>query len=545
MTTTEPGAAGTELPSPPVGPGLTGPVQPSQAGVPDKDNTQRPLVQSDRNEIYGSFLVSDSEFAIPVSSVQEVVNQPDDISAMPLSPPYLLGLINLRGKIVPIVDLRILLDFPDVGKVEQRKIAIIEHGEHCIGLVVDRTGEVLSGAGAARVEFRSNDGGMRDLVIQGVLKLDGGKRLVQILDPFELLGLDKLPRTQCRIEAQKVENARGKRRSCISFQTGHTTCALDLRYVKEVRVLPGVDQSIFAHGNIIGTIELRGTILPVVDFRGFMGDKATFRLGRTEPSERKLLVIETPGGPAGLMVYSIDSILTYFENEVLPFAKLALPRSDFVKGCILDQDQNIIMMLDQTHLMNEPTLVTAARSCQEVYPPEVARTEKVQTGVGSARRTFIRFTFENSFALDTSLVSEVINRPQDILEPPYSLSFVEGIINLRGELFTLINPRLLYGLPPKDGAEQKVLVFKYEDQKYGILVDSVDEIIMTTESSVSPVKAANRHNAGRRVAEDVSGCLQHVTASGTLNSILILDAGALVERCMKQADIGDVSQPDG
>lgn len=491
-----------------------------------------------RNEIYGSFLIDDSEFAIPVSAVQEVINQPVSISPMPLSPSFMLGLINLRGKIVPIVDLRILLEFPESERSEDCKIAIIEHGEHCIGLRVDKTGEVLSGHGAARVDFRNADGGIKDLVIEGVLKLNNGERLVQVLNPYELLKLEKVPRSNSVYDKKAIESDRGKRRSCISFQTGHTTCALDLRFVKEVRVMPDVDQSIFANGNVIGTTNLRGVILPVVDFRGFMGDTAKFNLGRTEPKERRLLIIETSEGPIGLMVFSIDSILTYFENEVLPFARLALARSDFVSGCIMDKQSKIIMMLDHEALMTEPGLVSIAKSCQEIYCPAEETTEEKTVESSQTRRTFIRFTFENSFALDTSMVSEVINRPKEILEPPYSLSFVEGIINLRGELFTLINPRLLYGLPPKTCTDQKVLVFKHNQQKYGILVDSVDEIIMTTESSVSEVQALNSHNTSRRVAEDVSGCLQHTTSDGSLNSILIMDASALIERCVKSVDLG-------
>ena len=52
-----------------------------------------------RADIYGSFMIADGEFAIPVSAVQEVVNEPPDISTMPLAPPFMLGLFNLRGQI--------------------------------------------------------------------------------------------------------------------------------------------------------------------------------------------------------------------------------------------------------------------------------------------------------------------------------------------------------------------------------------------------------------------------------------------------------------
>ncbi|OBY26662.1 chemotaxis protein CheW [Leisingera sp. JC1] len=484
---------------------------------------------------YGSFLIDDSEFAIPVSSLQEIVNEPEDISPVPLAPSFMLGLFNLRGMIVPVIDLRSLLEFPAAGSATARKVAIIEHGEHCIGLLFDRTGEVLNGKGVARVDFRPNGDGIKDVVIDGVLKFDGGERLVQILDPHELLNLEKLPRADNEASKESVKLNRGKKLACVSFQTGHTTCAIDLRFVKEVRTVPELEQSLLTGGNVIGTANMRGVILPVIDFRGFMGDDAQFKLGATTPKERRMLVIDTLEGPVGLMVFSIDSILPFFEDEVLPFAKLALPRGDLVNGCLLDKNNQIVMMLDPEKLLKEPSFLAAAKACQEVFPPETAEGEAEEQEARSARRTFIKFTFEKRFALDTAHVSEVINRPKDLLEPPFSLEFVEGILNLRGELITLFNPRVLYGLPPASSRDQKVLIFRHGTQKFGILVDSVDEIIISTENRVAELKPLDQQNTSKNIAEDVSGCLQHKTADGRHESILILDTTALVERCFQAA----------
>ncbi|KIC30493.1 chemotaxis protein CheW [Leisingera sp. ANG-S5] len=507
------------------------------SSVPQKEPAQPHNVRAKRGkpDKYGSFLIDDSEFAISVSALQEIVNEPDEISPVPLAPSYMLGLFNLRGMIVPVIDLRSLLEFPAIERALSRKVAIVEHGEHCIGLLFDRTGEVLNGKGVARVDFRPNCDGIKDVVIDGVLKFNDGERLVQVLDPHELLNLEKLPRADNGPGQETVKLSRGKKLACVSFQTGHTTCAIDLRFVKEVRTVPKLEQSLLAGGNVIGTANLRGVILPVIDFRGFMGDSAKFVLGATIPKERRMLIIDTAEGPVGLMVFSIDSILPYFEDEVLPFAKLALPRGDLVNGCLLDKNNQIVMMLDPAKLLQEPSFVAAAKACQEIFPPEKSEEEAAELEARAARRTFIKFTFEKRFALDTSEVSEVINRPLDLLEPPFSLSFVEGILNLRGELITLFNPRVLYGLPPGSGRDQKVLIFKHDAQKFGILVDTVDEIIITTENRVAELKPLDQQNTSKSIAEDVSGCLQHKTPDGRFESILILDTNALVDRCFKAA----------
>ncbi len=516
----------------------TAPQRDDTKSVDQPDVSRAQVVQKRvaTDEIYGSFLIGESEFAIPVSAVQEVVNEPGHISPVPLAPPFMLGLFNLRGQIIPIVDLRILLDFSDQEHVSARKVAIIEYGDLCIGLVFDRTGEVLSGNQAARVNFKPKEDGPRDVVIKGVLKFEQGNRLVQLLDPYELLNLDRVPRARKSSDQAVVKSAKGKRRNCISFQTGHTTCAIDLRYVKEIREMPKVDQSLFASGNVIGTTNLRGVILPVVDFRAFLGDGAVFRLGETIPKERKMVVLETTDGLIGLMVFSIDSILPYFRDDVLPFAKLALPRGDYVGGCLINDEGKIVMMLDQGKLRSDRELVEIAKACQEIYPGDARANSHDSTRVVATRRTYIRFTFEKKFALDTNCVSEVINRPEQLLEPPFSLEFVEGIINLRGELITLFNPRLLYGMPPKKVEEQKVLIFRHEDSKYGILVDSVDEIIMTSVDSVAELQPMDRQENGQRIIDDVAGCLNHSSADKKSVSVLVLDSSAVVKRCMDAMD---------
>lgn len=490
------------------------------------------------SHIFGSFWIDESEFALPVGAIREVVNEPSVISAVPLAPPLLKGLFNLRGMIIPVIDLRTLLEFPEKpdhdSPEDQRKVAIIENGDKCVGILFDRAGEVLNEPGSARVNFRAGDEGIKDVVIDGVLKLDNGDRMVQILDPYEMLRIERVPQAEATELAKSQKGDLGKRLSCVAFQLGHTYCAIDLRYVQEVRDMPPVDKSLIAHGYIIGTSNLRGQIIPVIDFRSFMGDEPAFKLGGDALSKRKMLVMKSEGGVIGLMVFSIDSILPFFESDILPFAKLALPRGNIVKGCLVSEKEHLIMLLDHDRLRSDPGLTEAALICQEVHTTGTADTaEVVETKRIIERRTFILFSISSCFAMDTCSVSEVINKPDALLEPPYALEYVEGIINLRGELITLINLRLLYGLDPFEGEEQKVLIFRHNSQKYAILVDSVDEIVMTTAEHVSADKKTGFNEALRSASDDVSGVL-HVPRDDDSNLlVMIMDVEALVARCLK------------
>ena len=360
--------------------------------------------------------------------------------------------------------------------------------------------------------------------------------MVHLLDPYEMLRIKRVPKAEAATGGRQQEGDLGKRHNCISFQLGHTTCAIDLRYVQEVRDMPEVNKSLLAHGFVIGTTNLRGTIIPIIDFRSFIGNEEPVKIGQTSLSGRKLLIMRTEGGLIGLMVFSIDSILPYFDSDVLPFAKLALPRGNIVKGCLTQKDEHLVMLLDHQKLMSEPSLVEPARTCQEVHElGDDSETQQVSQAETQERKTFIVFTVSNHFAMDTCMVSEVITMPSDLLDPPYTLEFVEGILNLRGELITLINLRQLYGYGTIDSDDQKVLIFMHSNQKYGIVVDTVDEIVMTTANKIKPLGAADTPKSIKFAAEDVSGILHLGKEGDDGNSVVVMDPAAVVARCVQDS----------
>lgn len=487
--------------------------------------------EPDQPTVFGSFWIDSTEFALPVTVIQEMVGEPDKFAPVPLSPPHVVGVFNLRDTIIPVVDLRILLGFPECPEPGARKIAVIENGAHCLGLLFDDAGGVLHSEGATRVDFDVNYDGEKDVVVEGLLKFDGGKRMVQILDPYELLSIPRLPRVAKKKAGQKSHL--GQRTNCISFQLGHTRCALDLRYVQEIMDVPDVQKSPLSHGHILGNIELRGHTLPIVDFRGMLGNEPPHQFSQEALRSRKLVILNLDAGLIGLLVYSIDSIMTYFESDVMEFASLTLPRNDIVAGCLINDAHEIVILLDHHKLLRDPALANAARSCREVYPPAEQQTEREDTHATSGRTTFILFTVAMPLAFDISCVSEIINLPDKLLQPPYAFDFVDGILNLRGELITLINPRKLYKLPAAEQTGTKVLIFQVDSKKYGMVVDSVDEIVSINTKALLDVPAIVKKGVKRVVCEDVEGCVSVPSRGVEAEPVLVMNVGALISRCVE------------
>ena len=89
-----------------------------------------------------TFHVDGHLFGVEVAAVQEVVRyQP--MTRVPLAPPALSGLINLRGQIIPAVDLRRRLGFPDRPAGELPMDVIVRTGDGMVSLLVDRIGDVV------------------------------------------------------------------------------------------------------------------------------------------------------------------------------------------------------------------------------------------------------------------------------------------------------------------------------------------------------------------------------------------------------------------
>lgn len=129
------------------------------------------------------FRLSETLFALDIQSVQEIVKQ-SDIVSVPGAPPFILGIVNLRGRIMAVVDTKQLLG---IGKTPADKVLVMvaQIGEHLVGFTVDEV-EQVTRITADMIEPVS------DLVspeearrLEGVLKLND--KLVLLLDAKRLL----------------------------------------------------------------------------------------------------------------------------------------------------------------------------------------------------------------------------------------------------------------------------------------------------------------------------------------------------------------------
>lgn len=490
----------------------------------------RPETCESETQIFGTFFVEDCEFAVTVSAIQEVVNEPKQYTDVPLSPDYLIGLFNLRGVVIPVVDLRKVFGLEDPAHQQlERKVAIIEYGEHCFGLLIDRTGDVFNAKDAERSAFNRTRGDVRETVVEGVFKLENGKRLVQILDPFELLSLEKLPRVAGALNSALSRRARGPRRQCISFHVGDSVCAFDMTSIKEIVELERIDNTALASDWTLGAIELRGTTVPVIDFRLFLGQARTETTDELIERGSKLIVMRMGENLISLLVDAIDEIISFYKDDLLSFPGIGLHRSEIFKGCLCSDKDEMVLLLDHELIINDEQLGEVTRGHSALFQERDDASRREQRGRGK-KRTLITFSIEGTFALDIDKVNEVISFPETVMTPPSMPDFIAGMVNIRGELIPIVNLRVLYNMPAIESAKTKLLIFTREDRKYAIMVDAVSAIVTVTDQNANVLPRMSSDAASSSISQDVSEAILRTESDDSEPALMVLDLDAVISR---------------
>jgi purine-binding chemotaxis protein CheW len=135
------------------------------------------------------FQVGRETYGVPITSLHEIVRVPE-ITAVPDAPEYLEGVINLRGKIVSVMDLRKRFGEKQASLKKQNRILVVEHGGRLAGLIVDSASEVLK-IPAESVEAPPaafQEGGLN--CVSGLGKIGG--RLIVLLEMSKLLSPESL-----------------------------------------------------------------------------------------------------------------------------------------------------------------------------------------------------------------------------------------------------------------------------------------------------------------------------------------------------------------
>ena len=143
---------------------------------------------ADREGKYLTFTLANEEYGIGILEVKEIIGMMP-ITPVPRTPAFVKGVLNLRGKVVPVVSLRCKFGMEEVESSERTCIVVVETsgeaGSVMTGIIVDSVSEVLNIKGKDIEETPSFGGSLNTGYILGMAKIGGGVKI--LLDINEVL----------------------------------------------------------------------------------------------------------------------------------------------------------------------------------------------------------------------------------------------------------------------------------------------------------------------------------------------------------------------
>ena len=152
----------------------------------DDDETASPDDDEPVEGEYLSFGLADETYAVPIVALREIV-RPLPITLVPRTPSYVLGVVTLRGTVLPVLDLRIRLGLPVGPPTRSTRILVLETEEGPAGILADRVDEVVRAEDETLEPPPAALGGGAEL-LAGLLRRDG--RMLIVLDLETALRVD-------------------------------------------------------------------------------------------------------------------------------------------------------------------------------------------------------------------------------------------------------------------------------------------------------------------------------------------------------------------
>lgn len=125
-----------------------------------------------------TFFLSDQEFGVNIQSVREIKGW-QHTTALPNTPPYVIGALNLRGQIIAVYDLRYLLGIGKSDAGAGHVVVVVEIGDRCLGLLADSVSDILT-LDAASIRPVPATAAAKEQFLTGLIAR--GEKMVSILD---------------------------------------------------------------------------------------------------------------------------------------------------------------------------------------------------------------------------------------------------------------------------------------------------------------------------------------------------------------------------
>jgi purine-binding chemotaxis protein CheW len=314
-----------------------------------------------------SFVVDGQEYSLPIDQVQEIVQAPESATLVPNADARVVGVIDLRGRLLPVISLRRVFGLAQGELDESNRIIVVpleSNGERSmVGLLMDTVRAVLRVPYALVDQlpgYLAREGAVTE--VESVCRLDDGKRLVSVLSTERIFRRNGLHAAVDQLQSSDQEEAAVNDQATtianddwnddveqlVVFHVDEEEYCLTVDAVQEIIRVPEqlvhVPQSLEF---VEGLVNLRGAVLPVVDLR------ARLRLARAERDDLQRIVVLIVGGVrTGFVVDSVTEVLKLAVTAIERAPELSEEQSRVIsKVANLDDGKRMLLILEADQLL--------------------------------------------------------------------------------------------------------------------------------------------------------------------------------------------------
>jgi len=421
-----------------------------------------------------TFTLDGVEFGLDIERVQEITHR-TEMTPVPGSPSFILGVINLRGLIIPVIDSRVRFHLAPQEITPKTRIIVLRLASGPTGLQVDSVAEVVRVEDHTLRETPPLVAGIRAEYLAGMVTV--GKRLITLIHLEKLLESPELTRRD-DFEAFSVVGTGGSAAEdqreveedghpFVTFRLGAESFGIALKEVEEIVELPPVTKVPDAPDYVLGVICLRDQVMPLVDISEILS------IQQNEGDRKRDMVILLSFGAAkiGVVVDEIQEILRVPEGGTLPPPQtLSETERDHLDGILLLPDR-MVSLINVLKIITGDDQEKIAAMGQSLGMHDT----RGQDTVPSLELVVFRLGPE-SYALRLHEVREIIMVGQ-ITPVPRAPQFVDGVLNLRGEVMPVVDLRTRFGLERIEPTSiSRILITTIGGVATGLVVDAVDEV---------------------------------------------------------------------
>ncbi|MBU0966822.1 MAG: chemotaxis protein CheW [Proteobacteria bacterium] len=429
-----------------------------------------------KEQLFATFILNgEIEIAIPADRVVEAIKAVDKILPVPGCVDYLEGLMNLRGRVIPVINLKKRLAMADNGYGPDHKIAFVRLGSTLCGILVEDIKDVLRVRPEMIEPILPSLLG-DDRIVSGIIRLDDGDRLLEILDLNLLLDqaaedeivagqeIDEIPQVAAGITAQQC-------RQYLVFTSNGMEYGVDVNDVQEITTLSGLNDT-FQSGSIEGAVELRGRMIPIVD-SNLLLTEAKEKISLSE--EGRVIILLVNEIYCGVVVNSIVEIRSVAAAEVVPVPCSKAGKGAGVAGMLhLASGRNIMLLDMETMLADELEELgrVANMSCDLAEDKKELESHSHHL---ITENSYLIFKVERDFAIALHNVQEILENCR-IMPVPAMGGFLTGIIDLRGQMVPVVSLRLFFGYDLRvDGGDgnDKYVIAQSAEGRVALAVDDI------------------------------------------------------------------------